>query len=99
MNSIENVLELKSSVDSYYIDLKNVEAFKKFSSLELTITLYPFNNKINSDSFNFLPYEEYVKDLSEKRNTIYFSISSYADVFFGKIAGVTVLLLFLFSNS
>jgi len=99
MEPIEKIFKLKSSLYSYYLDLENLDLLKTYNSLDLTIILYPFNKNINSKSFKFLPYEEYVKDLTEKKNTIYYSIVNYANVFFGIGAGVFVLLLYIFSNS
>lgn len=77
------------------IALKNIQTIKsQCHFFELHAVLYPYSRQIKSDNYHFLPFEEYIEELSEHKRSAYFTISDYANRWFGLYFGGIIAFIF-----
>ncbi len=78
----------------YDVELSHIERLKDYGSVECHIVLYPYSRRIRSSHLTFNPYEEYAKDISERRKSLYTPIVSPASSLFGISLGLLIIFLF-----
>ena len=93
----ENAVSLLKSQNLpglYDVELGNVQALKSFSTVELHAVLYPFDRRVNASHLTFLPFEEYVRDISSSQHSLYASINTVANSVFGLALGAVIAAVF-----
>ena len=88
---LNNIIGIEKKENNLVFKLNNASFLKKYSSLDISILVYPLTKAHNSNNFRFLPYEEYVEDASDNKKTIYRKLASNYDKLFGTILGLIVL--------
>lgn len=91
-----NLIKIESSnqENKLKVFLNRVDEIKKFNSVELTTFLYPYNSRLDSNSFRILPFEEYIEDLRTGKRSNYKQIDDFADKFFGIFLALIIVMFF-----
>ena len=81
----------------YDLELNHIDELKsnRFTSLECHVVFYPYSRKINSDSFEFTPFEEYINDIAAYQKSAYVKIQNRFCNIFGLFLGLMIAGLFL----
>lgn len=80
----------------YDVELNNIDALKRYDSVEVHLVLYPFSRQITADAYKFNPFEEYANDISTRRRSLYTRVPRAANSLFGIFLGIAIILFFLF---
>jgi hypothetical protein len=97
LKSLEEVVRLAQNSqyrNIFEVSLGNISYLKKFSQVELTLFVYPYSLRTSANSFEFLPYEEYVKDIGLDKHSLYSPFNSFTDKFFGVLLGLFITTMF-----
>ena len=78
----------------YDLELGHRNELQEFSSMECHIAFYPYNRKINSNDFEFTPFEEYVNDIAAHQKSAYIKIKNRFCNIFGLFLGILIAVLF-----
>jgi hypothetical protein len=78
----------------YDVELAHLNELLSLGSLECHIALYPYNRKINSDHFEFTPFEEYINDIAAHQKSSYIKIKNHFCNFFGLFLGILIAMFF-----
>jgi len=89
-----SIKQSKNYANSFEIILNKIDLFKKFSSADVTLFMYPYSKELNADSFTIYPYEEYVKDVNSGRRSMYRELGNIGDNIFGIFLGIAISLIF-----
>lgn len=89
-----SLLKNQSLPGLYDVELGNVQALKSFSTVELHAVLYPFDRRVNANHLTFLPFEEYVRDISSSQRSLYAPIDTVANSVFGLALGAVIAAVF-----
>ncbi len=93
----KNVIDLKQNSEYpriYDVELCDIPALKKYSSIDCHLVLYPYSREIDSHNISFNPYEEYVNDLSLSKKSAYSKITKSFNQVFGIMVGIIIVLIF-----
>jgi len=83
-----------------HVELTQVADLSRYSSVELHLVLYPYSESVDASGLEFLPYEEYVGDISDQQSSAYSEPPSPADHLFGiMLAFLTIGLIATFSST
>jgi hypothetical protein len=95
---IEKLLYFKKSVNSniYDVEFRYTEELKTYSSIELHFILYPYSRKINSTNIRFLPFEEYINDVSSSQHSAYQKMNKRFHEVFGLLLGSLIAGIFYY---
>jgi hypothetical protein len=78
----------------YDVELGYLNELHSLSSLECHIAFYPYNRKINSNHFEFTPFEEYVNDIAAHQKSTYMKIKNRFCNIFGLFLGILIIVFF-----
>lgn len=84
----------KKIAEIFDVELDHLKKLKRFNSLECHIVFYPYHRKINSENFEFTPFEEYVNDIAAHQKSAYIKIQNHFSNFFGLFVGIMIALFF-----
>ena len=74
--------------------ISNPQDLSRFDSVEVMLSVYPYKQEMHADSFEILPYEEYIEDLSKGKRSTYIEIGNPGREIFGLFLGLIILILF-----
>jgi hypothetical protein len=94
-NSIIKVAQQSNNID---ISISQLALLSRYSSFDCDIGFYPYNRKLSAQDFRFLPYEEYVNDVTSGRRSLYAQITNTGDKLFGILLSVIILVVFALLN-
>ena len=77
------------------VQLNHLSSLRKFDAVECQMVFYPYSDTITSKDYTLLPFEEYVKDLTQHNRSAYACVKSSAKEVFGVLLGVLVFLVVL----
>jgi hypothetical protein len=89
--SFKKNAELKNVFD---VELNNVQQVKQYHSLECHFYVYPFSRKLDANSYEFNPFEEYIKDIQKHQKSAYIKIKGAWNELFGILLGLIIVLIF-----
>lgn len=95
---LDHLIQLKQNPEFshiYDVELNNIPALKRYDSVEVHLVLYPFSRQILSDGYRFTPFEDYARDISTLRRSLYTRVPHPANSLFGIFLGIFILLVFL----
>lgn len=97
MENIEGLIISKQNKDISNVTdlyLNNFKTLKNYSSIDIDLGFYPYNRKIDSNDFKFLPYEEYINDVIDGQRSIYSQVKNSTDKFFGASLAIIIFTAF-----
>lgn len=81
---IKDVIHIKQQDDDAVdIHINIDKKVRSCGSVECHLVLYPYSRDVNSECFNFIPFEEYVGDILENHRSAYYKIKNHFDKGFG----------------
>jgi len=95
---LDNLIRLKRNPNLPYIydvELNNISALKKYTSVEVHLVMYPFSRQLLAEGYRFNPFEEYSNDISTRRRSLYTRVPHPANSIFGIFLGIAIILVFL----
>ncbi len=95
---IKKILQIRKNSDRIDLFLRNKGFLQKFNSVQISFFTYALSQKQNSGSFKFLPYEEYITDLSNGFQSSYEKVDSNAGKIFGIFLGLILAVIFYIIN-
>ena len=95
---LNNTLSINPSEDkiSYNLDLKVKPEFKKYSQIDLDITIYPYSKELDSKDIKISPLTDYWEDLGDGQKSIYRTIQPIGNKIFALILGLSITLVLAF---
>lgn len=96
ISNLEKIISFNRNgvANSFFLSASKKEILKKFSSIEIAFTLYPYSKEINANNFSILPYEEYVEDVSQNTRSNYTKADEYGSKIFGILLSLIIIFVF-----
>ncbi len=95
-HEIISITKNKELSNVYDVQIKMDESMGVFQEVECHLTLYPYSRKLCASHVLFLPFEEYVKDISSHQRSAYSLIGDQFNNLFGVFLGIAIVFIFYF---